>query len=59
MKNNSESRHRERRKRNGHRDERLPWYGRSKVWLCIGAGILCALLLYWVLFIAVWDGPNQ
>lgn len=50
----SMERHREEEKK-----DRLPWYNRSKIWLYIGVGVACALLLYWVLFLAIWDGPNQ
>ena len=38
---------------------RTPWYASGKFWLYVGVAVLCAILIYWVLFIAIWDGPNQ
>lgn len=52
----------ERREGRGERnrkEEGTPWYSNSKVWLWVGVVVFCALLLYWVLFMAIWDGPNQ
>lgn len=53
----------ERRKNRIEKEERehgkTPWYANNKVWLYIGVAIACALLLYWVLFMAIWEGPNQ
>lgn len=39
--------------------DRTPWYANTKFWLYVGVAVLCALLIYWVLFLAIWDGPNQ
>lgn len=55
----SEERREERMLREEEKSHRTPWYSRGKVWMYIGVVVLCALLIYWVLFIAIWDGPNQ
>lgn len=47
-----------REERKEHKD-RTPWYANNKFWLYVGVAVLCAILIYWVLFIAIWDGPNQ
>lgn len=41
------------------RENRKPWYSSGKFWLYVGVIVACSLLIYWVLFIAIWDGPNQ
>lgn len=31
----------------------------SKIWLWGGATLLVLLVIYWIFFIGIWDGPNQ
>ncbi len=39
--------------------EQRAWYRTGRVWLWIGVTVCVALLLYWIIFIGIWDGPNQ